>query len=164
MEGTLKIIIIILTLLVAFGLFACNGSSSPISIKDAWARPAIMDDGTQSDEQGGMEMDVDGPISAAFMVIRNHTDTPDRLLTAQSTAASVLEIHLTEMKDNVMTMRPLEGGLEIPANSQVELKPGSYHIMLIGVQQDLMVGDKIPLVLTFENAGEIKLEVEIKNP
>lgn len=160
----MKIIIILFVILFAFGLFACNNNnSSPITIQDAWARPAIMDDGAISDDSG-MDMDMDGPISAAFMVIRNRTDAPDRLLSAKSTAASILEIHLTEMKDNVMTMRQVEGGLEIPANGQMELKPGSYHIMLIDVLQDLKVGDKIPLILTFENAGDVKVEAEVKNP
>ena len=154
-----------LCILLTFGLFACTtGEASPITVQDAWARPAIMDDGADSDGNDDMEMDTDGPISAAFMVIRNHTDTPDRLLSAESTAASVLEIHLTEVKDSVMTMRPVEGGLEIPANGQVELKPGSYHIMLIDVQQDLKVGDKIPITLIFENAGEIRVEAEVMNP
>ena len=163
----MRFITIICVILFTFGLCACNGNTTtPITIQDAWARPAIMDDGGQTDENSDMDMgmDMDGPISAAFMVIRNRTDTPDRLLFAESTAASVLEIHLTEMKDNVMTMRQVEGGLEIPADGQVELKPGSYHIMLIDVQQDLKVGDKIPLTLTFENAGEVKVEAEVKNP
>ncbi len=160
----MRFITIICVILFTFGLCACNGNTTtPITIQDAWARPAIMDDGAHSDDSG-MEMDTNGPISAAFMVIRNRTDSPDRLLSAESTAASVLEIHLTEMKDNVMTMRQVEGGLEIPSNGQVELKPGSYHIMLIDVQQDLKVGDKIPLTLTFENAGEVKVEAEVKNP
>jgi periplasmic copper chaperone A len=161
----LRNLILFFCILLLFGLFACTrDEASPITVRDAWARPAIMDDGAGSGGNDGMEMDSDGPISAAFMVIRNRKDTPDRLLSAESTAASVLEIHLTEVNDNVMTMRPVEGGLEIPANGQVELKPGSYHIMLIDVQQDLKVGEKIPITLLFENAGEIRVEAEIMNP
>ena len=147
-----------------FFLSACNGGSgSPVSIQDAWVRPAIMDDGASG---GGdeMSMDMDGPTSAGYMVIKNSAATADRLLSAESDSAKALEIHLSEMVDGVMTMRPVDGGLEIPAKGQMELKPGSYHIMFVGVQQDFKVGDKINLTLNFENAGEIKVEAEVRNP
>jgi copper(I)-binding protein len=111
-----------------------------------------------------MGMDMEGSVSAAFMLIRNQADTADRLLSAETTAASTTEIHMTEMVNDVMKMRPVEGGLEIPARGQVELKPGSYHLMLIDVTQDLLPGDKIPLLLKFEKAGEIRIEAEVKNP
>ena len=52
--------------------------------------------------------------------------------------------------------------LEIPAGGSVELKPGSYHIMLIGLKQDLKAGDTIEITLTFEKAGEVKVTAEVR--
>jgi hypothetical protein len=67
------------------------------------------------------------------------------------------------MKDNVMSMSPVEA-IEVPANGQVELKPGGYHVMLVGLKQDLKVGDIVKLTLVFEKAGRIDVEAEVKNP
>lgn len=54
--------------------------------------------------------------------------------------------------------------LEVPAKGQVELKPGGYHVMLIGVKRDLKVGDKFSLELQFEKSGAITVEAEVKQP
>jgi copper(I)-binding protein len=61
----------------------------------------------------------------------------------------------------MMGMQPVER-LEIPAGGSVQLKPGSYHIMLIGLKEDLKAGDTIEITLTFENAGELALSVPVK--
>jgi copper(I)-binding protein len=67
------------------------------------------------------------------------------------------------MKDNVMTMSEIPS-LEVPANGQVELKPGSYHIMVMELKKDLKVGDKIQVALTFEKAGKVIVEAEVRAP
>ena len=61
----------------------------------------------------------------------------------------------------MMGMQPI-ARLEIPAGGSVELKPGSYHIMLIGLKQDLKVGDSIEITLKFEKAGEIKVTAAVR--
>jgi copper(I)-binding protein len=60
-------------------------------------------------------------------------------------------------------MRPIDY-VEVPANGEAELKPGGMHIMLIGLKRDLKAGEKIPLVLVFENAGEIDVQAEVRAP
>jgi hypothetical protein len=65
------------------------------------------------------------------------------------------------MGGGTMGMRPIDR-LEIPAGGTVELKPGSYHIMLIGLNQELKPGDKIEITLTFEKAGEVKVTAEVR--
>jgi len=60
-------------------------------------------------------------------------------------------------------MHPVDS-IEVPANGQVDLKPGGLHIMLIGLTGDLVAGEKIPLTLEFENAGKIQVEAEIRAP
>jgi periplasmic copper chaperone A len=62
----------------------------------------------------------------------------------------------------VMHMQPVEGGLTIPAGGTVELKPGGYHLMLMGLKQKLDEGGQIPLKLTFARAGSVDVQVKIE--
>jgi hypothetical protein len=62
------------------------------------------------------------------------------------------------MQDGVMKMRELEFGLEIPAGGAVELKPGGYHVMFMGVEDGFKEGERVPAVLVFEKAGEVPIE------
>ena len=62
----------------------------------------------------------------------------------------------------VMKMREIAGGLPIPASGSVVLKPGSYHVMLIGLKKPLTVGEQFPLTLTFEKAGNISVTVPVQ--
>ena len=68
------------------------------------------------------------------------------------------ELHEMGVKDGVMTMRPVAGGLEIPAGGKVALKPGGYHLMFIGLKRQPKQGEKFPATLTFEKAGSVKVE------
>jgi copper(I)-binding protein len=61
-----------------------------------------------------------------------------------------------------MRMREIEGGLAIPAGSKVEMKPGGYHVMLIGLKQKLEEGQGFPLTLTFATTGELTVEVKVE--
>jgi copper(I)-binding protein len=63
--------------------------------------------------------------------------------------------------EGVMTMRPVEGGIEIPAGSEVELKPGSFHIMFMELNQPTKEGVKFPGTLTFEKAGTVDVEFAV---
>jgi copper(I)-binding protein len=63
------------------------------------------------------------------------------------------EIHESVVKDGMATM-PAVAALEIPAGGTVELKPGGFHIMLMGLKAPLKKGDMIMLELTFEHAGK----------
>jgi len=76
----------------------------------------------------------------------------------------VLEIHETVMEGEVMKMQMLPDGLEVPARGEVLLKPGGYHIMLIGIKRDLEVGDTFSLDLQFEKSGTITVEPKVREP
>ncbi|MCK5427980.1 MAG: copper chaperone PCu(A)C, partial [Anaerolineales bacterium] len=121
----------------------------------------------QSDEGmssgGEMESQMDGGNSAAYMTIANKGRQADRLVTVKSDAAQAVEIHISEMVDDVMTMHQVDG-VDVPAGGQVELKPGGLHIMLIGLSRDLKAGDQVSLSLGFEKSGEIKVEAEVRAP
>ena len=98
---------------------------------------------------------------AAFFTITNNGSDADRLVAAMSDIAAATEIHEMAMKDGTMTMSPLMDGLEIPAGETVTLEPGGYHIMFIGLTQDLKAGDTFTLTLEFETAGEVEVTVPV---
>jgi copper(I)-binding protein len=101
------------------------------------------------------------PAAGGFLTITNHGGEPDRLIAVSSPVAEIGEIHEMKVEDGVMTMRPLDGGLEIPPNETVSLKPGGYHIMLIGLKAPLVEGEEVPVTLTFETAGSIETLLHI---
>ena len=65
------------------------------------------------------------------------------------------------MADGIMKMRPVEGGIAVPAEGMAELKPGGLHVMLLGLAAPLAEGATIPVTLTFEKAGAITVEVPV---
>jgi periplasmic copper chaperone A len=99
---------------------------------------------------------------AVYMTLDNKSATGDRLTGASSDVADKLQIHEMKVENGVMQMRELAGGLPIPAGGSVMLKPGSYHVMLIGLKKPLTPGETFPLTLTFEKAGTISVTVPVQ--
>ncbi len=87
-----------------------------------------------------------------------------RLVSASSSAAGVVEIHEMSMDGNVMRMRALPNGLELPAGKAVALKPGGFHLMLMDLKQPLKAGDTVPVTLVVQAADGSKETVEVKAP
>jgi copper(I)-binding protein len=96
------------------------------------------------------------------LTLSNLGAAPDRLLGGATPVASQVEVHEMSMDGGVMRMRPVSGGLVIPAGGTVALKPGGYHIMLIGLKTPLTAGTMVPLTLRFEKAGLVKLQVPVR--
>ncbi len=119
-----------------------------IEIVDPWARAAAMEGGN----------------SAIYMVLKNTSGTADKLVAASGDVAAAIEIHETKMDNGVMQMQPVEGGLEVPANGSVELKPGGYHVMLIGLTKVLKAGETVTVKLTFESGASVDLTVPVMEP
>ena len=135
----------ILTLLVIAIITSACGGSDKVTIQDAWARPGFR-----------------GDTSAVYLTIINPTDLGDGLIGASSDVAGVTEIHLSRMDDaGTMTMER-QDLVFIPANGYAELSPGGLHVMLINLMKDLSVGDTFPLTLEFQRAGDLTVEVEVK--
>jgi copper(I)-binding protein len=152
---TLKVLLVVGVLAVILGgCVTPPAASSPqgsetsiakVQVADVWARAAEMGNG------------------AAYMILRNSGDTADRLVKAESDVADAVELHKTTMEGNMMMMAPVEN-IEIPAKSQAELKPGGFHVMLIGLKRELKAGEKIKLKLQFEKAGMQEVEAEVRKP
>jgi copper(I)-binding protein len=90
--------------------------------------------------------------------------TDVRLVGSSSPVAAVGEVHEMRLEGDVMKMRLLKGGLELPAGKTVELKPGSYHIMLMDLKTSLVKDSTIPLTLTFLDAKGVESKAELTVP
>jgi len=101
------------------------------------------------------------PASAAFMVISNSGSTERQLLKAQSPAAKTVELHTHINDHGVMKMRQVPS-IAIKANGRTELKPGSYHIMLIDLKQALNEGDSVPLTLSFDDGSTQQITAPVR--
>jgi periplasmic copper chaperone A len=97
---------------------------------------------------------------AVYMTLSNQGAAPDKLLQITTDSAASAEVHESAEKDGVATMRPIES-LEIPAGGSVELKPGGYHIMLMGLKAPLKKGGMIMLKLKFEHAGLVDVMAHV---
>jgi periplasmic copper chaperone A len=100
---------------------------------------------------------------AAYMVIINHGQEPDRLLRAASSVAERAEIHEHREVDGVMMMREV-AALDLPPGDRVELVPGGFHVMLLGLRSPLREGGRFALSLEFERAGTVEVEVHVETP
>jgi copper(I)-binding protein len=98
---------------------------------------------------------------AAYMVIRNTGGADDALIGAASDVADMVELHETTMEGSMAGMHPVEA-IPVPAGGSVSLEPGGYHVMLIGLKEELQVGQTITLTLTFEKAGQITVQAEVR--
>lgn len=103
-------------------------------------------------------------IGGVFLRIQNKGTAPDRLVKVTSTVSQMAQIHETIMDGSVMKMQELPNGLDIPAGGQVDLKRGSYHIMVIKLKQDLTPGDHVLLTLQFEKAGTVNVDAIVRAP
>jgi periplasmic copper chaperone A len=138
-------------------------ASQGISAQNVWARPAKLM-GSMPMEGDTHQMQHGGVNSAVYMVLANGGAAADRLIAAQADVSKAIEIHETRMEGDVMRMKEVEGGIEVPAGGQVELRPGGLHVMLIGLTRELSVGDKFPLTLQFASGTTLAVEVEVRQP
>jgi copper(I)-binding protein len=130
----------------ATALFLAAPVFAEIEVHDPYARAA-----TPTSKTG-----------AAFMMIHNTGGAPDRLVAASSEAAARVELHTHEEDANgVMRMMHVEEGFELPADGEIAMKRGGKHVMLMGLTESLDQGDVISITLTFENAGDVVVEVPV---
>lgn len=97
-----------------------------------------------------------------YLTVANKGSAADRLVAAASPAAGKVEIHSMTMKGDVMEMRPLADGLEIPAGGTVELQPGGFHLMFLQVAEPFRKGGTVPVTLEFARAGKVDLSLPVE--
>ncbi|MEA3639342.1 MAG: copper chaperone PCu(A)C [Lamprobacter sp.] len=101
------------------------------------------------------------PNSAAFMTLTNAGEQDRALITGESDAAEVVELHRHRMEDGMMRMRQVEQ-IALPAGETVTLAPGGLHVMLIGLTKTLAPGDQIELTLGFDDGSLQTLNLPVR--
>ena len=104
-----------------------------------------------------------GPVKngAAYFTVKNAGGGDDRLVGVKTSVAAKAELHTHLHDGGVMKMRPVEGGIPVPAGGEAVLEPGGHHVMLMGLNGPLFEGETIQLDLTFEKAGGVTIDVEV---
>ncbi|TRX73895.1 copper chaperone PCu(A)C [Pseudomonas mangiferae] len=140
----------LLTLAAVFGLSAAalahEYQAGALHIDHPWARamPAV------------------APTAAAYLVVHNHGEQADRLLGADTPRADKVEIHRHVHQNGLMKMEAVDGGVEIPAGGELKVTPGDYHLMLFGLKQPLEDGQRFPMTLHFQKAGDVTVDIAVQ--
>ena len=145
MKNLLHTTALVSTLAAALASAPAWAQSAAVQVEGAWARASVQG-------QKG---------TGAFM--RLTAKDGARLVRAESPAAGVAEVHEMKMDGDVMKMRAMPA-LDLPAGKTVELKPGSYHIMLLDLKAPLAKGATVPLTLVFKDAQGAESQMQLQVP
>ena len=137
MNKTLGVIVIVAA------ITGCGSGGA--SIEDVWARPS--------------------PPTAenAAFYFTAEVDEGDRLIGAESPACGRTELHISQMQDGLMTMRPADTGQLTATDGTLVLEPGGLHVMCMQLVEPLVEGQEVDLTVTFEMAGDIDLKVSVED-
>jgi len=133
-----------LTILAAQGALARRGGD--LVVDRAWSRATP----------------VGAPTAVGYLVISNHGRLPDQLLSADSPDAVSVTVHQMSMAGGIMRMRPVVGGLTIPAGGSVSLDPNGDHLMFEGLKRTFKAGKAEPVVLHFQHAGSVRVALVVR--
>ena len=130
-------------LLLASALFASLAAQAQVKVDDPWVRATVAPQKS----------------TGAFMQLTSAKAA--KVVAASSPLAAMVEIHEMKMDGDNMKMRAVDA-LPLPAGQTVALKPGSYHVMLMGLKAPIKAGETVPLTLTVEGEDKQRTAVEIK--
>lgn len=116
-----------------------------ILVEQAWAR--VLPGGSNT--------------SAVYLTIHNTSLTDDLLLAVDSPAARETAVHQSVVEDDIAKMKPMPFGVDLKSGTEVIMKPGSMHIMLIGLTGALQPGDQLPVTMVFREAGKLEFDVPV---
>ena len=125
-------------------MFMAAPALAQVTVENAWARATPPG----------------AKIAAGYLTIRN-AGAADKLVSVSSPAAEKVETHVTVKDGDISRMREAKG-YAVPAKAKLELTPSGSHLMLVNIKAPLKEGDKVPLVLRFEKAGEVKTELAVR--
>jgi copper(I)-binding protein len=134
-----------LSFVIAMVLVA-GAQAQTVEVKNAWVRATV-----QGQKATGAFMQITAPAASTLVSV----STP---------VAAVAEVHEMKMDGDVMRMRPLTKGLELPAGTAVQLQPGGYHLMLMELKLPLQKDTTIPITLTLQNSKGVQSTQELRVP
>lgn len=138
---------LLLLVLLVGGCASWTQTQSPLSVEDGWVRlmPPV------------------APNSAAYFTLKNQSKTAVDLVAVESDVAGVLELHTIVEEGGLRRMQQLQK-VTVPAQGHIQFKPGSYHVMLIGLKQPLQENQKVPLTLRFASGESLTVELKVQEP
>jgi len=116
-----------------------------IDIEDAWIRA----------------MPSKAMSTAAFMKITNKFPNEVKLISVDINGVQSVELHKTMSDGKVMRMVK-QSNIPLPANSSLVLKPGSWHIMMIGLEKQFPEGSVHQVQLNFDNGFKQNIKIKVK--
>ncbi|MFN7980196.1 MAG: copper chaperone PCu(A)C [Vicinamibacterales bacterium] len=116
-----------------------------VTVHDAWVREPM----------GGRNM------TGAFAVVENSSATTKAIVAASSDISDKVELHEMKNENGMMKMSPVKK-VDVPAKGKVELKPGSFHVMLFEVKKKIADGEKISLTFTFDDGSKVTTEAQVR--
>jgi copper(I)-binding protein len=134
---------ILLGLSMIGGASAAVAADAGLTVEHAWARPAAV-----------------GQMGVIYLTVKD-TGAPDHLIGVRTPVADDAQLHQSKMQGGVMEMRPVQAASVAPAEP-LELAPGGYHIMLMGLKQALKEGQTVPVTLVFEKAGAVTAQATVQ--
>jgi periplasmic copper chaperone A len=146
MKLIVSIVTLALVILASPSVYAGDVTAGSLKLSAAWARAT---------PKGA-------PVGGGYLTITNNGTAPDRLIGGSSDTATRFEIHNMSMDHGVMKMRPVEAGIEIKPGQTVELKPGGYHVMFVGLKKPFEQGDHVKATLKFEKAGDVTVDFAVE--
>lgn len=141
----MKTVIGLLSLLTFSDLPASAATTGPIAVENAWTRETP-------------SLAINAPV---YMILINRGREADRLMSASSDTAEKVELHSFRVENKVTKMRPVDT-IVVNPNIPVILRPAGLHIMLMGLKHSLEANQTFPLILHFQKAGDIEVEVTVK--
>jgi copper(I)-binding protein len=136
-----------LTAISILAVLACgNLHAQSVVVQEAWVRTTV-----QGQKATGV-----------FMTLTAKDGS--KLVGASTPVAGVAEVHEMKMEGDIMRMRAVQGGLDLPAGKAVALTPGGYHLMLMDLKAALPKDSTVPLTLVFKDAKGVESKLELKVP
>jgi len=161
-RGPFAALLLLLTLAIAFTTVAC-GDDDDDDDATPGTTPAVTD-GTRVGDltiSGEWVRPTTNAVSAAYMTVHN-SGAADTLVKATTPLTGTVQLHEVITEGSSSKMQEKAGGFPVPANGMLELKPGSFHIMLMDLKAPIKEGETVSLTLTFEKAGEVTLKAPVK--
>ncbi len=146
---------VLLSIIAAWALSSDGYAQSPMAPRSYKVGAIVIEAPWTRATPGGAQ------VAGGYLKITNPGQDADRLIGGSLPMASAVEVHEMSMTDGIMKMRKLPKGLEIKPGQTVELKPGGYHLMFMGLRGGLKEGQTIKGTLVFEKAGSVEVEYQV---
>jgi hypothetical protein len=122
-----------------------RAQSASLTVRDAWVREPM----------GGRTM------TGAFAVVENTGAAAKAIVAASSDVSDKVELHEMKNDGGMMRMSPVKQ-MDVPAGGTLELKPGSFHVMLFDVKKKIVAGEKVSITFTFDDGSKVTTEAQVR--